>query len=250
MGKIHREKRNVIMEKESIKRYLIYSIGEIVLVMIGILLAVQINNWNEQRKNNLTEVEIYQNFHTALLKDSTDLEYINEIFSNGLEAQKYFIQKSINEVLAENTMNEIENKILTTLDVSHSFFPRFGIYQEVLNNGEFAYIRNQAIKNQLVEIYERRYKLYEHVDETVEEKIHFNLQPIVKGKYYLFNAEDGLEIQDKLDAILLTKHYDEFNLQLRSMNSILNSTQNIINVMKENIHKSLQLIRKEIKVKK
>ena len=36
-------------------KYFKYAIGEIVLVMIGILLALQINNWNENRKNNLKE---------------------------------------------------------------------------------------------------------------------------------------------------------------------------------------------------
>jgi hypothetical protein len=36
-------------------RYLKYAIGEVILVMIGILLALQINNWNEERKNTIIE---------------------------------------------------------------------------------------------------------------------------------------------------------------------------------------------------
>lgn len=250
MGKLHRKKRQLVMQKESFKRYLLYSMGEIILVMIGILLAVQVNNWNEKRKNNLTEIEIYQSFYKTLLKDSTDLALIDNVFNNGLEAQKYFIRKSAEEVLTEQRLPEIKQKILNTLDVSHSFFPRFGMYQEVINNGEFAYIRNEDIKNQLVEIYERRYKLYEHVDKTVEEKIHFNLQPIVKGKYRLFHKEDELYKVDVFDQVLFTEHFDEFTFQLRSMNSILESTKNIINVMKNNIHNGLNLIRNEIDVEK
>ena len=46
-------------------KYLLYGIGEIVLVMIGILLALQVNNWNEQRKDGITEQLIL----TALQKD-------------------------------------------------------------------------------------------------------------------------------------------------------------------------------------
>ena len=38
------------------RKYLVYAIGEILLVMIGILLALQVNNWNEQRKERNTEV--------------------------------------------------------------------------------------------------------------------------------------------------------------------------------------------------
>jgi hypothetical protein len=47
------------MEKNKTGKYLKYAIGEIVLVVIGILIALQINNWNEQRKNILNEKELY-----------------------------------------------------------------------------------------------------------------------------------------------------------------------------------------------
>lgn len=244
MGKIHREKYKSILQLGNFKRYLLYSTGEVILVMIGILLALRVNTWKEQRKNNLAEVEIYQNFYSALSKDSTDLELVRATFTEGLEAQKYFIQRSIDEVLEEKTITEIEELILRTLDVSHSFFPRFGIYQEVLNNGEFTYLRNDEIKNQLVEIYERRYKLYEHVDKTVEEKIHFNLQPVVKGKYQLFLLEENIINKSAFDTAILKQNYEEFTFQLRSMNSILNSTLKIINLMKQDIHHGLELIRK------
>ena len=44
-----RIRKNLIMETEKTGKYFKYAIGEIVLVMIGILLALQINNWNEKR---------------------------------------------------------------------------------------------------------------------------------------------------------------------------------------------------------
>ena len=42
-------RQNLLMENKT-RKYFKYAIGEIVLVMIGILLALQINNWNEKRK--------------------------------------------------------------------------------------------------------------------------------------------------------------------------------------------------------
>jgi len=48
-----------------VTRYLAYAIGEIFLVVIGILIALQVNNWNEQRKSREAET----NFYTALLYD-------------------------------------------------------------------------------------------------------------------------------------------------------------------------------------
>ncbi len=47
--------RQKLLEEGNLRRYLIYAVGEILLVVIGILIALQINNWNEGRKNKLEE---------------------------------------------------------------------------------------------------------------------------------------------------------------------------------------------------
>ena len=49
-------------------KYLLYAVGEIALVVIGILIALQINNWNEWRKDRITEKEILHS-----LKDNFEL---------------------------------------------------------------------------------------------------------------------------------------------------------------------------------
>jgi len=48
------------MEKNKTGKYFKYAIGEIILVVIGILIALSINNWNEQRKNRANERGLYQ----------------------------------------------------------------------------------------------------------------------------------------------------------------------------------------------
>ena len=50
MLKIFRKIRQNMLKNNKVTAYLLYAIGEIVLVMIGILLALQVNNWNEKRK--------------------------------------------------------------------------------------------------------------------------------------------------------------------------------------------------------
>ena len=53
-----RKIRQRLLAENRFSRYLLYSIGEIVLVMIGILMALQVNNWNEERKQNKSEISI------------------------------------------------------------------------------------------------------------------------------------------------------------------------------------------------
>ena len=51
MIKFFRKIRQKLLSENKFSKYLVYAIGEIVLVVIGILIALQINNWNENRKN-------------------------------------------------------------------------------------------------------------------------------------------------------------------------------------------------------
>lgn len=53
MLKFFRKIRQNLIGKGDTKRYLFYAIGEIFLVVVGILIALGINNWNEERKQNL-----------------------------------------------------------------------------------------------------------------------------------------------------------------------------------------------------
>ena len=51
MIKFFRKIRQGLVSQNKFNKYLIYAIGEIILVVIGILIALQINNWNEERKS-------------------------------------------------------------------------------------------------------------------------------------------------------------------------------------------------------
>jgi lipopolysaccharide/colanic/teichoic acid biosynthesis glycosyltransferase len=66
-------RQNMLSEGKSLK-YLKYAIGEIVLVVIGILIALQINNWNESRKNGTKEKEYLEGIKTDL---EIDVKYID-----------------------------------------------------------------------------------------------------------------------------------------------------------------------------
>jgi len=63
------------MEQNNTGKYLKYAIGEIILVVIGILIALQINNWNEQRKDQIKENIIVKSLYDEFVDNYA---YINE----------------------------------------------------------------------------------------------------------------------------------------------------------------------------
>ena len=78
MAKFFRKIRYKLMDENKTSKYLKYAIGEIVLVVIGILIALQINNWNEERKSNKLLQRYNQNIIAEL---KTDLLKLNELDS-------------------------------------------------------------------------------------------------------------------------------------------------------------------------
>ena len=75
MIKFFRKIRQKLLTENKFSKYLLYAIGEIILVVIGILIALQINNWNENRKDRIIEKEILTELiattksnHESLLK--------------------------------------------------------------------------------------------------------------------------------------------------------------------------------------
>ena len=76
MIKFFRKIRYDLMKNNKTGKYLKYAIGEIILVMIGILLALQVNNWNETRKISNTIESLFSVFENELennIRDSNSL---------------------------------------------------------------------------------------------------------------------------------------------------------------------------------
>ena len=75
MIKLFKNIRKKLAAENKVPAYLRYAIGEIILVVIGILIALQINNWNEQRKAKIIEAIFFEDVLQDLKKDQDRLEY-------------------------------------------------------------------------------------------------------------------------------------------------------------------------------
>jgi len=79
------------MEKNKTGKYLKYAFGEIVLVMIGILLALQINSWNQKRLDRIEEKTIISNLHDEFVENKTLSTTNIDLIKGALKANLYIM---------------------------------------------------------------------------------------------------------------------------------------------------------------
>ena len=146
MIKFFRKIRQKLLTENRFSKYLLYAIGEIVLVVIGILIALQINNWNETRKVNYT-AKILAN---SLIEDlNKDLSFLTETID--FSKQKL---KDCDELLsALKTSRESWNDAfiyekINIIGQSNPFFPTDGTYEQIVTSGALQYF-DQTLANQL-----------------------------------------------------------------------------------------------------
>ena len=94
MIKFFRKIRQNLLMKNKTGKYFKYAIGEIVLVVIGILIALQINNWNEQRKDNIKEQAMLKRLEKEFISNREQLldkiQLRNTLIENSRQLLEYY----------------------------------------------------------------------------------------------------------------------------------------------------------------
>nr|WP_273292311.1 DUF6090 family protein [Winogradskyella sp.]MBO6881387.1 hypothetical protein [Winogradskyella sp.] len=149
MIKFFRKIRYNLMETGKTGKYLKYAIGEIILVVIGILIALQINNANEARKERTREVNYLKNLKSDL---------ISEIDNNSAFAKyRYEKAKACTVLLSAKEPTTIEDVEEYTdryeqVFIWSVFVPNNNTFKELLSSGNLSLIKNDSIKNALLEL--------------------------------------------------------------------------------------------------
>ena len=161
------------MSENKTGKYLKYAIGEIVLVVIGILIALQINNWNNNRIERRVEKEI---LNEILINLKTDLENIDTT----IKGNDWFIEH--NQLVVEH----LENKTPLTDSLKYHYSSLYGYHRfqpirvayENLKSEGINLIRNNTLRKKISELYE-----YQHffMVEDIRTEIG-RIQPIHKNQ--------------------------------------------------------------------
>ncbi len=187
MTKIFRKIRQSSLSEGKTRAYLKYAIGEIILVVIGILIALQINNWNQNKYLKKDELKILKSIQESIKINTIE-------FNQVLNAQ---IRR--NESLREVIFIDVSDQKLSSLDSlitvnvkNHTFYPSTGIYNSMINSGKIELISNDSLKNKISKLYDR-VKDYQESEEEVTAYTKEHLE-----KYFINNYNINPEVLAKI----------------------------------------------------
>ena len=149
MIKFFRHIRRALIQENKMGKYFKYAIGEIFLVVIGILIALQINNWNEVRKLQ-NEINIYLNQKLENLKeDRLRLIEIRDVRQEKAEKSKYVFDVGLKNIDAISITNIIyfilvERHFISAIERNESSITKYyaGSSEATINKLELLYINN------------------------------------------------------------------------------------------------------------
>jgi len=146
MIKFLRNIRHQLINEGKTSKYLKYAVGEIVLVVIGILIALQINNWNNARLNKIAELNFYLNFKEQMIEDIHEIEGNIEYNNNYINQFKHAVQ-----IIEKNDRSKLDS--LTQISMNLTKYSdvnrQVNIYESLVNSGEIKLLKNTFIKEEI-----------------------------------------------------------------------------------------------------
>ena len=234
MIKFFRKIRQKLIVENRFNKYLLYAIGEIILVVIGILIALQINNWNENKKNSISETiylnEMLEDFENNLQRS---IDITSEIESDLTKLIELLKQSALEEPsIPVSSLNEfcaIINEMPTYTSTDRA-------YNNIIGSGEFKIITSREIKTELAKYY-KALELIKLVQTTHEMELVNSFQPYIID-YLDFQAVNAFRVEDFelppaveelkiLDVINERKFRNIITLKLTILSDLLDQNRDI-----------------------
>jgi len=193
------------MEQNKTGKYFKYAIGEIVLVMVGILLALQVNNWNENLKNKSMETDYLIRIFQDLDDDLAAFEITNEV-AQSRNKRILFLQQAIND--SNQAIKSSDYFINSIIQAGWTFEPSISDYtfEELKSSGRLVLIQNKDLRTSLSKYYNSRHsnRQWNYIRENVQNKYYEYSAGILNQEQSIWVLKN--EYDKNPDSIIISQY--------------------------------------------
>ena len=151
MISLFRKIRQKLLQQNRVTRYLVYALGEIVLVVIGILIALSINTWNENRKDRTMEANYLKGISENLEGNISELEALILDDSLLLDGYTNLVRAFSDKMYQSNPSTLIQT--IFKIQVVNSFEGNSIVFEDLKSSGRTNLIRSDSLRYKLQSYY-------------------------------------------------------------------------------------------------
>lgn len=247
MIKFFRKIRYSLLETEKTGKYFKYAIGEIILVVIGILIALSINNWNETKKERKLETKVLnellaslENNYNSMVSDST----YRALWNTSSDIIIKFIESDLPYVDSLNIHFQHARKPGTNLSLSYAGY-------EGLKNVGFGIITSDSLRKNIVELFELTHKsLLEEMEyfESFQPERQAQIDRLFSYDEHKFNLDKPFDVplipnnlntlkSDPLFLPMIKSIKVQRNIISVMLYKNIKETERVIHLLKEDLNK-------------
>jgi hypothetical protein len=216
MIKFFRKIRQNLLTENKFSKYLLYAIGEILLVVIGILIALSLNNWKEELDNHGEEMRILsglkQEFEMNLMEVNRNIKLNTSALESNVDLLYHIRTED-----PFNNQRYVDSLLYHV--VGGTFDAQMGLINEVISSGKLSFIKDTELRNRLTSVS----GMLNNAEEDYEIRNNYYMEQIVPylSKYFqLVNQEQYMNFSSwsetyktrKLSESPFKAKYDEIDL--------------------------------------
>ena len=254
-----------MLTENKISKYIIYAIGEIVLVVIGILIALSINNWNENKQQKFKEIEILNSMSALLKQDQNSIEQIIPYNNRTRKSIDLILTHLSNDLAYKDSLKYTFGNTITYW----SFEAKASVFENLKSEG-VNLISNKSLRQEIIDYYDDSSKYSTRIQLDNYRKILENAaQNLLNTRFNSFwdgnyeewilqmesnNGEQGMmDIQiemvpNNFESLKKDKKYLYFLRSLKNINSwymdrVFRARLIRLKKLRENIESELELLK-------
>ena len=186
--------RKSLVTNNSAKKYFLYAIGEIILVVIGILIAINLNNNNQNKVAKNERDNKINKLRQVVYADSLNLMFTIDYNKRNIAVIDSLIE-NLNPEMSINEYSVYANQFTRANMKYRTSIPDLTVYNELINSGEFSKIEDKDLKDKITNYY----VLYNHFNDLInkfidalfvtEKRLFYD--GVLSHKYFSFDTSES-----------------------------------------------------------
>ncbi|WP_297798589.1 DUF6090 family protein [uncultured Eudoraea sp.] len=195
--------RHKLLNSKRFGKYTLYAIGEVLILIFGIAIAVQVNNWDQRRRNRTLEINILKSIKEDLHSDLNDLQFGIDLHTEG-------------NASAEIILNHLENNLPYDDSLGYHFlaanyftylgYSRGGI--ESLRSLGVNTITNEKLRSQIITLYDMNYVHMLYLSDQSKNKNGYAIQNLFISRFDQGEYFDDPNTENPYDGSMIPLDYE------------------------------------------